>query len=564
MKLKHTVGSKNRQKTLKEERSFLLGNNIGDYLWLGDVPESRYQGWFITNDETEEKMYKVIDDIRPVNRTKVKTLENKFSRVVRSGKKFKETFELFDNANGFVYKTEKRKKIELVLDMRESYSTDQPNYRIEKEGDRLIITAEGENNLILAITGFSDIDQVEEQFVRNYELDKERNSYPYQRTVFKAVIMTGKKLFFSASKDRATAVSNLKKSVKSKKNESKKEPIDFIAAKAGLENLVLEKNIYAGFPWFFQFWKRDTAISLRGLYLINKKKAKDVFWALIEGESRGPRGNKIVDGPGWVYKRAFLFLNQFDQSEKQKLSDKLFETVNFDNYSELKLNKKKETWMDSISRDGARIELQALRLSKYKLGRVVDKKRSGEYERMEKELRKKVKKLFWDGSILADGYHPEVGSVDKTIRPNIFLAYYIYPELLSREEWKKCFRKALDRLWLDWGGLATVDKTDYRFHSLHTGENPESYHQGDSWFFVNNLAAVAMNRLDDNTFTYEIKSILEASREDLLWNGAIGHHSEVSSAEKLRAQGTVSQAWSLATYLEIMYEIVKINNYDWA
>jgi glycogen debranching enzyme len=72
-----------------------------------------------------------------------------------------------------------------------------------------------------------------------------------------------------------------------------------------------------------------------------------------------------------------------------------------------------------------------------------------------------------------------------------------------------------------------------------------------------------MNRLDHGKFSYEINKIISASREDLMWKGTISNHSEISSAERQIAQGAVSQAWSFATYIEAMYEILKIDNYSW-
>ena len=564
MKIRHTLGKEKRERIVDGRRSFLLGNDKGDYLWMSEFPESRYQGWFITDSKKEEKIYKIIEDIRPVGRNEVNFLENKPSKVVRRGDGFEESFSLDSRTNRFIYELTGGGDLEIVLDMRDSYSDDYPEYNIEDLGGRLLIHTTGGNELFLAIEGYDSYNSLEERFVRNYELDKDRSSPPFEKAVFKALILKGERIVFSASKNKEKALNNLDKKIKIKGYEERKEPIDFVVAEKGLDNLVVEgEKIYAGFPWFFQFWQRDEAISLRGLNIINSEKARNVFWSLIGGGERGPRGNKIADGSGWTYKRAFLFLNDLSQKEEEKLVKHLREDVNFNPSQILKVTDKKETWMDSISREGARIEIQALQLAIYKLGRLLDKEKEDQYERMEKELRERVRDIFWDGSILADGYDPETEWVDKTIRPNIFLAYYIYPELLTDKDWKICFRRALYDLWLDWGGLSTISKEDPRYKAHHTGENPESYHQGDSWFFVNNLAAVAMNRLDEGKFSYEVNKILQASREDLLWNGAVGHHSEVSSAEIQKPEGAISQAWSFSSYLEAIHEIFKIKNFNW-
>ncbi len=565
MKIKHILESEKWEKRVDEEASFLLGNKLGDYLWLSDKPKSRYEGWFFTpKNKAGERLFKVIEDIRPIDREKTTLLENRFSEVVRKTGDFKESFKISEEGHCFLYQINQRKEVELILDMRESYSNDYPDYKIENLGDKILIESEtSKDKIFLAVKGFKKVKEVGERFVRHYKKDKERTSPPFEKTVFKAIIMDGDSFLFSVSKNKDEAISNLDTKINFKKIKNRKEPIDFTAAALGLQNLVIEdKRIYAGFPWFFQFWKRDEAISLRGLKIIDKEKAESVFWSLLKEEKDGPKKNIHADSKGWIFKRSFLFLNDFNWEKEKKLAEYLEKEVDFDNGGDLKITKEKETWMDSISRAGARIEIQALQLNMYKLGKIIDKKNEDKYRKIEKELKKKVKDIFWDGEALADGYFPEEDKVDSKIRPNIFLAYYIYPELLNENEWKKCFRKALYELWLDWGGLATVSKKDPRFKEDHTGENAQSYHQGDSWFFINNLAAVSMNRLDDGKFSYEIKKILEASRRDLMWMGAIGHHSELSSASSLKSEGAISQAWSFATYLEAMYEIVKIRNFN--
>ncbi len=48
---------------------------------------------------------------------------------------------------------------------------------------------------------------------------------------------------------------------------------------------------------------------------------------------------------------------------------------------------------------------------------------------------------------------------------------------------------------------------------------------------------------------------MEASREEILFMGAVGCHGEVSSASELRSEGCVNQAWSNALYIEAKREI---------
>ena len=215
-------------------------------------------------------------------------------------------------------------------------------------------------------------------------------------------------------------------------------------------------------------------------------------------------------------------------------------------------NNPQETWMDTkhTSRAGIRIEIQTLRLSAYDF--LFNLTKEKKYQKLLLELKKKVKKNLWNHPILADGINH---NHDFTIRPNIFIAYYLYPDLLTKEEWKICFDYSLKKLWMDWGGLSTINKNHRHFKDTYSGENPESYHNGDSWYFINNIAAICLNRLNKTIYKKYISKILKASTEDILYNGFIGHASELSSAKKLSSEASLCQAWSAATYIELVHEL---------
>jgi glycogen debranching enzyme len=210
--------------------------------------------------------------------------------------------------------------------------------------------------------------------------------------------------------------------------------------------------------------------------------------------------------------------------------------------------------MDSIERCGVRIEIQALMLSKFNL--IFKLTNDETYKKLEEDLRKKVKEKFWNGNFLADGLD------DFTIRPNLFIAAYIYPNLLSKDEWKKCFENVLPKLWLEWGGLSTIDKSSDYFCDTYSGEIPKSYHNGDSWFWVNNLVALVLFKIDEKKFKKYIDKILSASTYEILWKGFIGCHTEITSAKELMSEGCLDQTWSSAMYVELVDEVFTINEVD--
>ena len=215
--------------------------------------------------------------------------------------------------------------------------------------------------------------------------------------------------------------------------------------------------------------------------------------------------------------------------------------------------------MDSIERPGACVEIQAQRLAMYDLARRLtdDPEKKEYYSQLKDGLEIIARKTFFDGQILADRFDVGKNDHDLICRPNLFLAAYIYPGLLEKNEWRTVFESALTKLWLDWGGLATIDKNDSRFCPQSTGENAKSYHNGDSWFWINNIAAIAMRRIAAGYFKHCIEKIFIASRHDVLWGGALGCASEISSAQSFDPAGCPNQAWSNATFLELCRELKK-------
>jgi len=559
--IKHIIDTRRKEKFEAENPTFTLSNNKGDYIWMGSgPPKSRYEGWFCSFDPQET--FRIIDFMEVKGGGAVSEISNRFTHFERKRENVSETFYLVPSSHVLVYELDKKKEVEIFFDARHSYDPARgADYRLEKEGEVTVI--EFENGIFLAIKG-GEVQDIKEPVNRYYSYDEGRNSPPFSREVFRGVNVLGKRLVLSASKNRREAIEGASKMFIRSVLTEKEDSVDIQCAKKALSNLFVSDypGLYAGLPWFFQFWSRDESISLKALFEIDKEKGKRLFFRLLEdGLRRGPREVINMDAPGWIFKRAEDILPFADKKEKELINrslkrhiEELLWTFTSEGFA---TNRPKETWMDSIDRNGARIEIQAMRLNMYRLASLLAKKRKMKvfYKKMEKDLRKKVRGVFFDGENLYDGYYPYVGITEKVIRPNIFIAAYIYPQLLSRREWIKCFDNALSSLWLPWGGVATLDKEDDNFHYFHTGEDSRSYHQGDSWFYLNNLTALVLWRTDRKRYEYYIRKILEASREELLTMGAIGTHAEVSSAKELESGGCVNQAWSNAMYLEAKKEI---------
>ncbi len=265
-----------------------------------------------------------------------------------------------------------------------------------------------------------------------------------------------------------------------------------------------------------------------------------------------------TDALGWLVNRIWKIFNTCEISKgfspcrdisiTEKLEKAVSDLVQKRTVDDLVISYKNETWMDSLERDGARIEIQACCLEIYNF--LYGFTENDQYKILRDDLKNKVREKFYDGEILFDS--PE----DKTVRPNIFLAAYLYPELLNKDEWEKCFDEILPKLYLEWGGISSVDKASDKFIEQDTGEDSASYHNGNSWYWVNNLTALVLYRLNARKYSDYINAIMEASTNEILYGGICGHHSEVSSAEKQTSSGCGAQLWSSAMYLEVFDEIL--------
>lgn len=558
MKITHFLIPDRRISEEADADSFLISNRKGDYLWMHEHPKSRYEGWFC---RLNEKLYRIIEGLEIDGGGRVLEIQNGFNYIERKRENVEEIFYIADSSHGFVYELNERRRVNIFFDVRESYSSaETEDYNFKREGEFLIIDFVGKPVMVI---GCEDGENAKEIIKRYYSYDEKRNSHPFHRNIYKGVSLYGQKFVFAVAESKSEALKEAKK-VFLRSVFKEEEDLDVLCAKRSLAGLLVpeERGCYAGLPWFFQFWPRDAAISLKSIISIDSQAGKDVFFRLIEeGLQNGPGGAINIDAVGWTFKRVNDVLPLVDIGEKEKIrrSLKMYIEEFLWSFTEegLTVNRPKETWMDSLDRSGARIELQAMKMNMYKTASLLAKNRNERifYKKLEEEMKKRVRKAFFDGENLYDGYYPRKKVVDKTVRPNIFIAAYIYPEMLSKKEWISCFNSNLPKLWLPWGGVATLERESTDFHDEHTGENAKSYHQGDSWFYLNNLTAIVLYRFDKKRFARYIDEIMMASEKEMLWMGAVGHHGEVSSAKELRSEGCVNQAWSSAMYLEAKNEI---------
>ncbi len=606
-----TFKTRTQVKTGSGRGRFLLANKKGGYLFLGENNFTHYTGLYFFLPE-EWELYKTIADIRLDN--KPSSIKNKFYLVQRNTNKAQEEF--FNFGKTMYYSVNNYQgRITIDLDMRRIHDDNTKGrvYRIYWEEGFIIVEyrkyrSDDHTELVetnyLVIKGVDRFTLLNQWEPRTYPFDAARGEIA-QRWVYKALSIDCEqnlRITFTFGQDKESAMREAENNwndwnlVRSRlKNYSMSvkttDDVTYSSAVFALESLVTSLNgninrtgIYAGLPWFFQFWSRDELISLRGLILTEKYSlVKDIilrYSKAIGEDGRLPNrlpqtGLGSADSIGWLWKRLGdlikhleeerLLFDYFSEEELKYLAEQLKESIRRQTEHHLKddliLNGPKETWMDTTGgtddcRSGARIEIQALVLASIRtylqLQRILKFGNGRMMKELKEKMTNKIRKEFFKEGSLFDGIKND--TPDKTIRPNVFLAAYAYEELFTRKEWKTIFNDALKKLWLEWGGLSTIDKRHPLYKSWHTGKDDRSYHRGDSWYFVNNIAAIVLNRIDPEEYNYYIKSITNASSNELLWSGINGHCAEISSASEQTSQGSLAQAWSAATLIELLHE----------
>ena len=572
MEVIHNLGILSIKKNVGENVGFMLANLKGSYCCFYGTYSSRYQGLFYFDDKTME-MYKFIESIELIGDNSVSSLKNGFYFAERRKGDVIESFVMPKNSSSLIYELSGEQEIDLILDCKLSADNREWGryYNVFEEKGCIIVKftkktdmrEDSTNNeeefiLHLAVKGSEGSFQKNNRWVeRSYSSDEKRNSHPFKRYVYNALRLKGNKFVFSVSKSKNNAIEECLKIFSgadgAKKNEKElfiqalnnksikrilkndairnEIKIAYLGAFNSLEKLAVENKanfgLFAGLPWFFQFWARDALISWKALSKISREFSKRLLFdylSRINTDGRlanlaGMHDSKnlgCADAHGWLFFRCNELIGEINEnkavinsikksahlirqsknagSERVKeylkkitsvmlkkenechkmlyeMEGPLEKSINgilkFHTRDNFEINEKLETWMDTEAeekeREGISIEIQALRLNMHRL--MFELTQNHKYRALENILKIKVRSKFWNGKILADGLG------DFTARPNAFIAAYAYPELLSQKEWEGCFENFMKNLWLEWGGLSTIDKNNRLFVDESTGED---------------------------------------------------------------------------------------------
>jgi hypothetical protein len=602
-----TPNSNIKVKSNDENLNFILtSNSENNNSWLNfgiNKNTDKFQG-VVTEHNTNEQLYKTIEQLTLVNQN------SKLVEIEKDDHKFIKKYEdnsnesiRYSKFNTIIYTNSNNAEVLLELDCRElnDYDTENRTYTIETEKEYTIIkynktkSKEDYQNceLYIAIENENcDIKVVDKWEEKEYPYSKSRNQNDKNLFTYKSIKFKPKSenpVHISQGFTKEEVIENIKKTKDYQKDkyfkwtqdiENEKINLAWNLSQSAYKSFKLKKGHKAGFFWFNQVWTRDELSSLN--VDIENRKIQNVkntimkYSELIKECGMIPRiqekgSLKSPDGLFWLGKRIFDTIKKLEEkrqvprfinnAELEELFDKLDNsfTCLFDTHRDMETELLKvedgDSWMDTIKINfplDVQVQLLSYLSTLEKLSRLLNKKsKDHAYLLLENFFKNNLKKQYLKDGFLFD-------DIERTrITSNIFLIYYFYPKMFDKYEWEKIIDKTLPKLMTSWGGISTLDIENQKFTKNYSGENNLSYHNGDSWYWINNMAGIVLHDLNPTKYLKIIDKIVETSTKDILELGTIGYHSEVSEFENQKAQGNLAQLWSSAYYVELINKIYR-------
>lgn len=349
-------------------------------------------------------------------------------------------------------------------------------------------------------------------------------------------------------------------------------------------------GIYAGFPWFTDFWGRDMFIAMPGTVLCPGQfdVAKNILLSFAKYQDldkKSPTYGRVpnrlnlegilyntTDGtPRFVmqvldylkYTGDVAFLKSIYNNVKVATDAALDLYVDDRGYL---THADADTWMDAkrqgkypcSPRGNRAVDIQALWFcqleSAAKIADCLGKKSDADrWRKAAEKLKGNFQKDFVVDGQLVDHLNAD-GTADRQLRPNTMFAYsLIDSDSVKRED----IRKIWSRLTYPWG-VSSLDQMDNQFHPYHEQwhryHKDDAYHNGTVWLWLNGMAMQRMIEFGQEDEAYKL---LENMNRQALKDGAVGSLSECADAwcrpgqVWSRRSGTFLQSWSNSEQLRV-------------
>ena len=352
------------------------------------------------------------------------------------------------------------------------------------------------------------------------------------------------------------------------------------------------KGIFAGLPWFNNYWGRDTFISLPGTALVTERfpLARQILESFAEFQQRdslSPNYGRIpnivsvtdtayntADGtPRFVDVTRDYIVRSGDEGFLLRMYPVILRSIEgtLKHHTDalgFLTHGDAETWMDAVGplgpwspRGNRANDIQALWAKQLDAGiwcasRLGDFVSAHRWNTVLQKLKLNFTKHFvTPGGAIADRLLPD-GSADLRMRPNqLFTA-----SLLDAPTRASMVRSVVSQLAYR-HGVASLAQTDSGFYPYH--EHPPfypkdaAYHNGTVWTWLQGqlISELCRYQLADSGFVLTTNAI-----HQIIDRGAVGTQSELLDAlphpgeAEPRLSGTVSQAWNLAEFVRNIYD----------
>lgn len=354
------------------------------------------------------------------------------------------------------------------------------------------------------------------------------------------------------------------------------------------------EGIYAGLPWFNEYWGRDQFIALPGAALVSGQfeTAKHILLSFAEFQDTEESSRTFgrvpnilapqnidyhtTDGtPRFIiqlqdyvkYSGDTAIITQLYPAVQNSIEGSIRNWVDDKGYLTHKDN---ETWMDARDadlnsyspRDTRANDIQALWYNQLRAGVYFaevmnDQENAAKWDAIAEKLKGNFELDFRDQAhpYLADRLTAE-GEAEFSLRPNQLFAL----DMLEDSEYKsKVIRTAWEELAYPWG-VASLDRQHPLFHPFHLTElyhKDEAYHNGAVWTWLNGIAMQRMIEAGQPETAYKLFRNMNWQALNL---GVVGGLSENLDAypqegeDWAKLTGAYLQAWSNAEQLRVWYQ----------
>lgn len=354
------------------------------------------------------------------------------------------------------------------------------------------------------------------------------------------------------------------------------------------------RGIYAGLPWFNEYWGRDMFISMPGATLINgefdvTRNILSDFSRLQDIDPKSPTLGRIpnranVDGilynttdgtPRFVMQVADYVRYSGDTAFIREIYPAVSRSITasialFTDENGYLCHADADTWMDvkrkgipGSPRGNRANDIQALWYNQlidgaYMARYMGDDLVALEWETRANMLRENFVKDFCDTTnyLIIDHLNAD-GSRDMQVRPNQLYTY----ELIGNNDFcRQVTRRVWEELVYPWG-VGSLSQLDDDFHPQHENwhyyHKDDAYHNGTVWLWNNGHAMQRMIEMGQPDIAWQL---FRNMNRQALAQGAIGSLSENADAHPREGatwanrSGTFLQAWSNAEQLRVWYQ----------